>query len=521
MSDFLILLLYLAVFLGLSFVYVKQALQMFQQNHYELYRYSKWLFNKKNLRFTPTLIFVVLILTIGTLLKQNRNLIVLFLTLAFAVYMIYQESKKVYIKDLVVTARVKRQIIVFVILMSLFIILGRVLPCDILAVLCIIMSYLLVYPMALITMPMEEGIKNRYESQARQILKEDSRLIKIGITGSYGKTSTKNIINDIIADNMYTLITPASYNTPMGITRTVREMLKPTHEVFVCEMGADKVSDISYLMDFVKPKYGVVTSIGPQHLNTFHTLDNIIREKMKEIEMLPKDGVGFINLDNEYIASYHIANTCKVVSVGIDNENADLRAKDIVYTRQGSEFTVNIDGEDLRFKTSLLGKHNITNILLGIAVARELGISLKDIVRNVSRIRQVEHRLEVKKINGLTFIDDAFNSNPVGSSMALDVLSMMPERRVIVTPGMIDLGTKEDEINYEFGKKMLDKADLVILVGEKQTKQILRGLTDSGFDAEKILVVKTVREAFRYIYANMNANDTILLENDLPDAFNV
>ncbi len=298
-------------------------------------------------------------------------------------------------------------------------------------------------------------------------------------------------------------------------------MLKPTHEVFVCEMGADKVSDISYLMDFVKPKYGVVTSIGPQHLNTFHTLDNIIREKMKEIEMLPKDGVGFINLDNEYIASYHIANTCKVVSVGIDNENADLRAKDIVYTRQGSEFTVNIDGEDLRFKTSLLGKHNITNILLGIAVARELGISLKDIVRNVSRIRQVEHRLEVKKINGLTFIDDAFNSNPVGSSMALDVLSMMPERRVIVTPGMIDLGAKEDEINYEFGKKMLDKADLVILVGEKQTKQILRGLTDSGFDAEKILVVKTVREAFRYIYANMNANDTILLENDLPDAFNV
>ena len=237
--------------------------------------------------------------------------------------------------------------------------------------------------------------------------------------------------------------------------------------------------------------------------------------------MLPKDGVGFINLDNEYIASYHIANTCKVVSVGIDNENADLRAKDIVYTRQGSEFTVNIDGEDLRFKTSLLGKHNITNILLGIAVARELGISLKDIVRNVSRIRQVEHRLEVKKINGLTFIDDAFNSNPVGSSMALDVLSMMPERRVIVTPGMIDLGAKEDEINYEFGKKMLDKADLVILVGEKQTKQILRGLTDSGFDAEKILVVKTVREAFRYIYANMNANDTILLENDLPDAFNV
>ncbi|MCR4634529.1 MAG: UDP-N-acetylmuramoyl-tripeptide--D-alanyl-D-alanine ligase [Erysipelotrichaceae bacterium] len=521
MNDFLIILLYLAVFLGLSFVYVKQALQMFQQNHYELYRYSKWLFHKNNLRFSKTLIFVIVILTIGTLLKSEKTLICLFLSLAFAVYMIYQETKKVYIKDLVVTARVKRQIVVMCILLVLFILLGRILPADVLAVMIIILSYLLIYPMALITLPIEEAIKNRYEDEARKILAEDKRLIKIGITGSYGKTSTKNIINDIIAENKMTLITPASYNTPMGITRTIRELLKPIHEVFVCEMGADKVGDISYLMDFVRPKYGVVTSIGPQHLNTFHSLDNIIREKMQEIELLPLDGVGFINLDNEYIASYPIKNRCKVVSVGIENENADLRARNIVYSKEGSEFDVTVDGQDCHFRTSLLGKHNITNILLGIAIARELGIDLKQIARNVSNIRQVEHRLEVKKINGLTFIDDAFNSNPVGSKMALDVLSMMPQRRVIVTPGMIDLGEKEDEINYSFGEYMLNKADLVILVGEKQTKKILQGLLDSGFPEEDILVVKTVREAFDYIYGNLTYSDTILLENDLPDAFNV
>jgi len=521
MSEFLIDLLYLCIFLGLSFVYVKQALQMFQQNHYELYRYSKWLFHKNNVRFSKTLVFIIVILTIGTLLKFEKTIIVLLLTLAFAVYEIYQESKKIYVKDLVVTARVKRQIIVMVILLSLFILLGRILPVDILAVLVIVLSYLLIYPMALITLPIEEGIKNRYESEARSILASDYRLIKIGITGSYGKTSTKNIINDIIAENKMTLITPASYNTPMGITRTVREMLKPIHEVFVCEMGADKVGDISYLMDFVRPRYGVVTSIGPQHLNTFHSIENIIKEKMQEIEMLPLDGVGFINLDNEYIASYPIKNRCRIVSVGIENENADLFARNISYSKEGSSFDVTIDGEEYHFKTSLLGKHNITNILLGIAIAKELGIDMKQIVRNVSGIRQVEHRLEVKKINGLTFIDDAFNSNPVGSKMALDVLSLMPYRRVIVTPGMIDLGEKEDEINYSFGQYMLNKADIVILVGEKQTRKILEGLKDSGYPEENILVVKTVREAFAYIYANMNSNDTILLENDLPDAFNV
>ena len=370
-------------------------------------------------------------------------------------------------------------------------------------------------------MPIEYAIKKHYENDAKRILESNESLLKIGITGSYGKTSTKNILNDIISDNRFTLITPASYNTPMGITRTIREMLKPIHEVFICEMGADKVGDISYLMNFVKPKYGIVTSIGPQHLNTFHNIDNIINEKMQEIEMLPPDGTGFVNLDNEYIASYHYLSRHKVVSVGIDNKNADLVAENISYRKDGSSFSVNIDGTDHEFTTTLLGKHNISNILIGIAVALEMNIPIEDIKRNVKHISQIEHRLEVKKINGYTFIDDAFNSNPVGSKMAVDVLSLMSGKRIIVTPGMIDLGDKEDEINEEFGSYMADKVDKVILVGEKQTKAILKGLKDKGFNEEDIHICKNVREAFDYVYANFSRDDTILLENDLPDAFNV
>ena len=521
MNDFLITVLYLCVYLSLSFVFCKKALQMFQQNHYELYRYSRWLFNKNNIGFSKGLLYVIAVLTFGTLLKSSRNLICIFITLAFAIWLIYSESNAVYVKPLVLTMRVKRQIAVLMVLMSIFILIGKALPADILGVLCVIMSFLMIYPMALITLPIEEAIKNHYEDEAREILNRNDQILKIGITGSYGKTSTKNIINDIIADRKYTLITPASYNTPMGITRTVREMLKPIHEVFVCEMGADKVGDISYLMDFVKPKFGVVTSIGPQHLNTFHTMDNIIREKMQEIERLPSDGTGFINLDNEYIASYHIRNRCEVISVGIDNKDADLVAEKIVYSKDGSRFSVKIDGKTYRFTTSLLGRHNITNILIGIAIARKLDIDMKQIVQNVKNISQVEHRLEVKKINDLTFIDDAFNSNPVGSKMALDVLEMMPGRRVIVTPGMIDLGEREEEINREFGAYMIGKADNVILVGEKQTRAIREGLSQSGFDEERIIVFRTVREAFDHIYRNYSSKDTILLENDLPDAFNV
>lgn len=523
MENLLILIFKLCIFISLSFTFTKNALQMFQQNHYEVYRYTKWLFNKNNIKFSYNLIYIVLIVVINTLLNNLfGEVLVLLISIGYSIYLFYKEDKKQYIKDLVVTARVKRQIFVlFVLYVFAYSLLILLLPVDLVGVFSIILPYLFIYLMAFITSPFEEAVKKSFENDARNIINSNPNLIKVGVTGSYGKTSTKNIVNNIISDSYYSLITPASYNTPMGITRTIREMLKPIHEVFICEMGADKVDDIRYLMDFVKPKYGIVTSIGPQHLNTFHSLDNIIKEKMMEIEMLPDDGVGFINLDNELIAKYEIKNSCKVVSVGIDNTNADYVAKNVIYDKDGTKFTLKINKSNYKFKTVLLGKHNITNILLGIALALELGISIKDIQKAVSKIEQIEHRLQVKKINGYTFIDDAFNANPVGSKMSLDVLSMMPNNRVIVTPGMIDLGEKQDEINKEFGKYMLNKADYVILVGEKQTKPIYEGLIESGFDINNVLVVKTVNEAFNYVYKNFSTRDTILLENDLPDAFNV
>ncbi|MBR5754339.1 MAG: UDP-N-acetylmuramoyl-tripeptide--D-alanyl-D-alanine ligase, partial [Erysipelotrichaceae bacterium] len=199
----------------------------------------------------------------------------------------------------------------------------------------------------------------------------------------------------------------------------------------------------------------------------------------------------------------------------------DFVASDVKYTKKGSTFTVVYGGKNYRFSTVLLGRHNITNILLGIAIAVELGIDMKKIVKNVSGVRQVEHRLEVRQINGMTFIDDAFNSNPAGSKMALDVLEMMDGNRVIVTPGMIDLGEKQSEINREFGRYMKDRADYVLLVGRKQTAPIMEGLKDAGFDEEKVLVFDDVKQAFGYVYAHFTPKDTILLENDLPDAFSV
>lgn len=519
-------LIVMIAFLALFMVYQKRALHIFQQNRYEFERYTKWLLNFKNYQFGDYFMFVALMAVFDFIaikfLHNDSHLIVILFIITYDIYLLYNESKKTYIKPLVYTPRVKRQVICLTILDLVIVsVMVYVFKVDylVIGVLIAPLSWLLIYLMAIITLPIENAIKKKYENEGRDIIDSMTSLKKIGITGSFGKTSTKNIIENIMSDHFYTLMTPASYNTPMGITRTIREYLKPIHEVFICEMGADHVGDIEYLMNYVKPSIGVVTSIGPQHLNTFHSLDNIINEKMKMIEMLPSDGLGIINIDNEYINNYQIKNDVKVVSCGIKNQDADFVAYDIEYNVEGSSFKVNVNDEVCEFKTILLGEHNIMNILIGIAIAANLGIKNEDIIASVSRIKRIEHRLELKKINGITFIDNAFNSNPVGCKLSLDVLKMMNERRVIVTPGLIDLGAIEGKANYEFGQYMKDRADYVLLVGKIQTEAIYKGLVDSDFDLENVKVFDTVKEAFNYIYMNFNQNDTILLENDLPDAF--
>ena len=510
------------IFLFVSFVYAKNTIHVFQQNRYEFYRYSEWLFSKNNIHYSNVLIYVLIMALLVFWHNSYRDIVTLVITLVYGALVLIKESKRQYVKPLVLTNRVKRQILVYSILAFILTYLGVNLFKDNLSVMGIIsvyLSYLLIYVVALITNPIEEAVKKKYENEARKILSSYNDLIKIGITGSFGKTTTKNVIRDIIDEKYYTLITPASYNTPMGITRTIREHFKPIYEAFVCEMGADHVGEITYLMNFVKPKYGIVTSIGPQHLNTFGSLDNIIKEKMQEIELLSKDGVGIINIDNEYIRDYKINNTCKVVTIGIENKNADYLAYDIKYSNKGTTFKVKLDGKEVNFETILLGSHNVMNILCGIALARELGLTNKEIVNGVLNIKQVEHRLEIKKINGYTFIDNAFNSNPVGCKRSLDVLSLMSGKRVIVTPGLVDLGKEENDDNYAFGSYMKDRADYVILVGEKNTEYIYKGLKESGYNMDNVFVVYSEKEAFNKVYTNFTINDTILLENDLPDAF--
>ena len=301
----------------------------------------------------------------------------------------------------------------------------------------------------------------------------------------------------------------------MGLSRVINEQLEDDCEVFIAEMGSRHVGDIRELCQLVEPQYGVITSIGAAHLETFGNIATVANAKFELIESLPKDGCAFFGTGGEIDKLYARCHMRKV-SAGIETGN--VRAYDIESGPFGSRFTLARGEEHVRCETQLLGRHNIANITLASAVASELGMKLSEIARGIRKIQPVEHRLQL--IRGpVSVIDDAFNSNPEGAKEALNVLSGFLGQRVIVTPGMVEMGEEEDRYNYIFGTQIAAVCDAAILVGEKHTKPIAKGLVQSGFDRNKLFVVASLEEAQEKLKSLVKSGDVVLFENDLPDNY--
>ena len=390
-----------------------------------------------------------------------------------------------------------------------------------LPILCLWQVFSLLMPMIanFINKPIEKGVNNHYINDAKRIINELPNTTVIGITGSFGKTSTKYYLNTLLSAKYNVLMTPASFNTTMGVVKTIRGSLNASHEIFICEMGAKGVGEIKEICDIVHPKHSMITSIGEQHLETFKSVENIIKTKF-EIADAVTDGTVFLNYDNELIRNHSI-NKNKL-TYGIGTGDYDYRAENIKVSEKGTTFTVVHKGESYDFSTKLLGEHNVQNIVGAIAVSHFMGIPFRDLMFPVKRLECVPHRMEIlDKGNGVTVIDDAFNSNPAGARAALKTLSMMSEcERILVTPGMVELGEREYDLNRELGEFAADCCDAAILVGERQAPPIKEGLLKKGYPEDKIYVVKSLNEGIKIAYGlNAGRKRVILLENDLPDNY--
>lgn len=509
-----------AVSFSLSLI---DSMHFFQLNSYRFDTHTKWISQNISRYMAHAMIAVLMLICIMpkmSIVIKAVMCIILFFIACFA------EKPKKAKKPLVYTARVKRMLVTSAVIFAVSV----AVPLAIFhknKQSVILLIYALVYFLSpltvllanLINKPMELSINQHYINDAKSILKKHDDLVIIGVTGSYGKTSVKYYLNTLLRAKYDVLMTPESYNTPMGVVKTIRGSLKPTHEIFICEMGAKWVGDIKELCDIVHPKHGIITSIGPQHLESFKTLDAVKNTKFELADALPKDGMLFLNGDDQNIKDHGSNRPAFTYSVG---GNADYTAFDVSVSSRGTTFSVKApDGETQQYTTRLIGRHNVLNIVGAIAVSHELGISLAELKGQVRKLEGVPHRLQLTQRNGITIIDDAYNSNPSGAKAALDALALFDGFKVLVTPGMVELGAKQEELNREFGANAAEVADYVVLVGQKQAVPIKAGLLDKGYDENKIFVASKIEEALSHVYAlrSEGKQKIILLENDLPDNY--
>ncbi len=370
--------------------------------------------------------------------------------------------------------------------------------------------------------PTERRIQEGFKRQARRRLARRPDLKIVAVTGSYGKTSVKAILGDLLGLRRQTLITPGSYNTPMGLCLAINTMLRAEHQALVLEMGIRHPGDMDELCDIVCPHIGVVTTIGIAHLESMGTMDRIAEEKGRMIARMDAGGVAVLNLDDERVAAMQAQAPGRVWRVSAKgNPEADLAAFDIRYDHRGTSFVVRGENAaEQRFQTRLLGAHNVTNILLALAVGCETGLRLRQMKHAVERLAPVPHRLQLRQEGPVTVIDDAFNANPVGARNAVEILGAFHSgRRIVVTPGMIELGERQAEENRVLGEHIADHADVALLVGRKQTAPIREGLRGKGFPEKNLHVFAALRDAQAFLATFVRKGDVVLYENDLPDQY--
>lgn len=536
----------------LLFFATTKFLLSLQQLGYKGYRYFKWMYSKRNpylsrlllLSLLGFLFFCILGITFARLAGRFDALIG-FIAYVFFMVVYIDMEKNVNVKlKLKKTRRLVRLSIVYMLVLTavtfgLFTLLNfievslidraisigkagvgsevfGVLKYSLIALLPILAPFLLSVAYYIIK-PFEDLNNRRYLKLTKNILGQ-SDAIKIGITGSYAKTSVKEILTTILSVRYRVLATPESYNTPLGIAYSVKR-LESTHDVFIAEMGAREVGDISDLSDIVRPDIAILTGINAQHLETFKTVENIKNTKYELFEKLKEGGKAFFNVDSPL--AKELADKFQGEKYCISLADGFVSAKNIVYSVEGITFDLCIEGErSIKCSTTLIGEHSIANILLAVAVAYKMGLTLNEIFVGVTRLHSIKHRLQVLPTgSGVTLIDDSYNSNIDGFKCALKAMSAFSGRKIIVTPGLVELGEYQGGLNYKVGMLISKTCDVMIISAKTNAEMLVKGFIDGGKETKDIIYAKNHIKAKEVLNGILQKGDVVLFENDLPDTY--
>jgi UDP-N-acetylmuramoyl-tripeptide--D-alanyl-D-alanine ligase len=547
MIDFLFVLIALIWFGGVGLRIYRQA-RFYQIEEYMSVRYARWWLNERE-RWLPRrpLIAWFISAPLGVVFSEGGAVLPGLISVTCAIIGVWPPREKEVKRPFRRTARATRllaaAVVTAAVILVLLLWLTKRLPLPnfqslqftivgFAGLLLYLAAPLLLMAGNLVLTPVEALVRRRFIQQARHVLAE-VRPTVIGVTGSYGKTTTKVFLTDILNGRFKAYATPKSYNTMMGVCLAINNDMKNDYSIdyFIVEMGAYVRGEIERICDLTPPRIGVMVEVGPQHLERFGTLDNTAAAKYELIKALPPDGIGVFNWDNPYIREMYergypatrLAVSKTIAPDSVTEDGPRFVASDIRETLDGLEFTVTDrqTHERQTFRTNILGQHNITNILLATAVAIHEGMTLRDVALRVRQLQPAESRLvRQTTLEGITIINDAYSANPDGIIGALQVLGLHTTgKRLLITPGMVELGDRMAIENHKLGQLAAQHATDVILVGEKQAAPIRAGLRAAGFQPDRLHVVPTLAEAVDWYKHHLRAGDTVLFLNDLPDTY--
>ncbi|MGB4057904.1 MAG: Mur ligase family protein [Alphaproteobacteria bacterium] len=487
-------------------------LHIYQQEEYDSRRFLNWIWKARAFDKRLSL----------ALLASGAAMILInpFLAIGFPVsfaWFAYREKdpRKESKKKLVMTDRAKR---IFVVAILIAAIIPLLHPVFYILGVQLIPLFIVLANAAF--QPYEARIQKKFWNEAHAKLAQLNPVV-IGITGSFGKTSVKHILGHILKTHAPTLVTPGSVNTPMGITRIIREQLEDNHKYFIAEMGAYGPGSIQRLCDLAPPDMGIITAIGHAHYERFKTIDTVAEAKFELAQNVLKKNGNIIVTDQtlEFPHSKAMAESHKgnFIICG-DSGNADLKIGTIEQTPNGLTVSITWKNAPYQLNVPLYGLHHGRNAALAFAAAASLGLALEHIITALKSVPQVTHRLEVKKQGGTILIDDAYNSNPEGFKSAIELMPIFGGRKILVTPGMVELGAAHDDAHEKIGQLSGKICDIVLLVQGKRIPTFIKGFKETG-SGRTLIEVGSFAEASAWLDANRQNGDVVLLENDLPDIY--
>ncbi len=498
-------------------------LHAYQQEEYDSGRFIKWMFHNKVLDKRLSLILVFAGMG-WFFMGEFSFLLSLLVFLAFVgISYVEKDPRKGAKKPLAMTARAKRIYVIaliiglapavfvyFIHLPWIWILLVQFVP------------FTLTIANALLK-PYEEITQRRYWNDAYRKLRELAP-VTIGITGSYGKTSVKHILGHILSAHAPTLMTPGSVNTPMGITRIVREQLDETHKFFIAEMGAYGPGSINKLCRLAPPDYGVITAIGHAHYERFKSLETVAEAKFELAQAVVKRDGKIIThhkvINLPYAEEFWNKHDDNFLIAGTKASDA-LVVEGAEQTKQGIDVRVRWNDTTYILEAPLYGLHHADNMILAFMTACALGLDPRSVITAMANTPQIPHRLEVKKLGKTTIIDDAYNSNPLGFRSALDLLFYLGKgkRKILITPGIVELGAAHDEVHKQIGTVAAQSCDIAIVVQPDRIPTFIAGFKDHARADQTLYEMETFAQAQEWVNDNRKDGDIILIENDLPDIF--